>query len=151
LARPFQPNLENPGETIMPVKAISISPEAEAPCRGFTLEVKVFIPKKGFRFHVIVDKTCVNNEPRWGVMFELEKLIDNKFAQVVFVEYKPKLDDTEAVKGIEKMLETKVTQEQLKIAKAELAPVAMELEGADTITPDQKKRLETAARKFVIG
>jgi hypothetical protein len=135
----------------MPVKAVSISPEAEAPCRGFTLEVKVFIPKQGFRFHVIVDKTCVNNEPRWGLIFELDKKIENEFVQIVFVEYKPKLDDTQAAKSIEKMLETKVTQAQLKIAKAELVPVTMELEGADTITPDQRKRLETASRKFVIG
>ena len=135
----------------MPVRAGSISPTAEAPCRGFTLEVKVFIPKQGFRFHVIVDKTCVNNEPRWGLIFELDKKIDNAFVQIVFVEYKPKLNDGEAAKGIETMLQTKVTSEQLKIAKAELVPVAMELEGADTISPDQKTRLETASRKFVIG
>jgi len=49
----------------MPVKAASVASPAEVPCRGFTLEVKVFIPKQGFRFHVLVDKTCVNNQPRW--------------------------------------------------------------------------------------
>ena len=135
----------------MPIKAVAITSAEEAPCRGFTLEVKVFVPKRGFRFHVVVDKTCVNNQPRWGLIFELDKKIENEFVQIVYVDYRPKIDDSETAKGIEKMLETRVTTEQVKIAKAELVPVAMELEGADTITPDQKKRLETASKKFVIG
>jgi hypothetical protein len=135
----------------MPIKARSVSPAEEAPCRGFTIEVKVFIPKQGFRFHVFVDKTCVNNEPRWGLIFELDKKIDNEFVQIVYVEYKPKLDDGESVKGIEKMLETGVTPAQVKIAKAELVPVVMELEGEETITPDQKKCMEAGSKKFAIG
>jgi len=85
------------------------------------------------------------------LIFELDKKIDKEFVQIVYVEYKPKLDDAETAKAIEKMLQTKVTPEQVKIAKVELVPVAMELEGADTITPDQKKRLETASKKFVVG
>lgn len=135
----------------MPVKAASVSSPAEVPCRGFTLEVKVFIPKQGFRFHVLVDKTCVNNQPRWGLIFELDKKIDQEFVQIVYVEYKPKVDDAETASAIEKMLQTKVTPEQVKIAKAEIVPIAMELEGADTITTDQKRRLETASKRFVVG
>ena len=135
----------------MPVKAASVASPEDVPCRGFTLEVKVFIPKQGFRFHVLVDKSCVNNKPIWGLIFELDKKIENEFVQIVYVEYKPKPDEPETAKAIENMLQTKVTPDQVKIAKDELVPVAMELEGADTITPDQKKRLEAASKKFVIG
>lgn len=135
----------------MPVKALSTSVGSEAPCRGFTLQVRVFIPKQGFRFRVIVDKTCVSNQPRWGLTFVLEKKIDNEFVEIVFVDYQPKLDDTAAAQGIEKMLETKVTQEQIKIAKEDIVPVAMELEGASGITPDQKKRIEAGARRFSVA
>lgn len=135
----------------MPVKAQSLSTEAEALCRGFTLQVRVFIPKQGFRFRVLVDKTCVKNQPLWGLTFVLEKKIGNEFVEIVFVEYKPKPEDAEAAKGIEKTLDTKVTQEQLKIAKQEIVPVAMELEGASGMTPDQKKRIETGARRFSVA
>jgi hypothetical protein len=135
----------------MPVKAQSRSATAEALCRGFTLQVRVFIPKQGFRFRVLVDKTCVKNQPLWGLTFVLEKKIDNEFVEIVFVEYKPKPEDTEAAQGIEKTLETKVTQEQIKIAKQEIVPVAMELEGASGMTPDQKKRVETGARRFSVA
>ncbi len=135
----------------MPVKALSLSAGAEAPCRGFTLQVRVFIPKQGFRFRVIVDKTCVSNQPRWGLTFVLEKKIDNDFVEIVFVDYQPKLDDAAAAQGIEKMLETKVTQEQIKIAKADIVPVALALEGASGMTPEQKKQIETGARRFSVG
>lgn len=135
----------------MPVKTLIRSAGAEAPCRGFTLQVRVFIPKQGFRFRVIVDKTCVNNQPCWGLTFVLEKKVDNEFVEIVFVDYQPKLDDAAAAQGIEKMLETKVTQEQIKIAKEDIVPVAMELEGASGMTPDQKKRVETGARRFSVS
>lgn len=135
----------------MSVKALSRAAGAEAPCRGFTLQVRVFIPKQGFRFRVIVDKTCVNNQPRWGLTFVLEKKIGNEFVEIVFVEYKPKPDDVEAARGIEHMLDTKVTQEQIKIAKEEIVPVAMELEDASGMTADQKKRIESGARRFSVA
>lgn len=135
----------------MPVKALSRAAGADAPCRGFTLQVRVFVPKQGFRFRVIVDKTCVNNTPRWGLTFVLEKKEGSDFVEIVFVDYQPKPDDLEAAQGIEKMLETKVTQDQIKIAKEEIVPVAMELEGADTMTLAQKKRIETGARRFSVA
>ncbi len=135
----------------MPIQAIPIPADGEAPCRGFTLEVKVFVPKKGFRFHIIVDKTCVSNEPRWALLFELEKKIDGEFVQIVFVKYKPKPDDAIAAIGIEKMLETEVTQKQLKIAKDEIFPVALEMEGSSGPTPAQKRLLEESSRKFAVA
>jgi hypothetical protein len=135
----------------MPVKATAITNATPAPCKGFTLEVKV-VPKKDLRLHVIVDKTCVNNEPRWGLVFELDKKEDGKWEQIVFVSYKPKLDDTQAQKGIEKMLvDEKISQKQLAIAKDEVIPATAALEGTAGPTPAQAKRIETASRKLVIA
>jgi len=135
----------------MPVKVTAITKKTGAPCMGFTLEVKV-VPKKDLRIHVIVDKTCVNNEARWALLFTLEKKVDNTWTEIVFVNYKPKLDDVKANQGIEKMLaDEKISKKQITIAKEDVMPVAAELEGSAGPTPDQAKRLEAASRKLAVA
>jgi hypothetical protein len=135
----------------MPIKATAITEKSPAPCRGFTLEVKV-VPKKDLKLHVIVDKTCVNNEARWGLIFELEKRIEGEWTQIVFVSYKPKLDDISAQRGIQKMLaDKKLSKEQQAIARDEVIPPTLELEGTAGPTPQQAKRIESASRKMVVA
>lgn len=135
----------------MPIKAVAITKSSPAPCHGFTLEIKV-LPKKDLRLHVIIDKTCVNNQARWGLVFELERKIDGVWTQIVFVSYKPKLEDTQAQKGIQKMLaDKKMTQKQQTIAKEEIIPVTAELEGTSGPTPSQARRIEAASRKMVVA
>ncbi len=135
----------------MPIKAVAVSDSNPAPCHGFTLEIKV-VPKKDLRLHVIIDKTCVNNEARWGLIFELDRKIDGEWVQIVFVSYKPKLDDKPAQDGIQKMLaDKKMTKKQQELAKSEVIPVAAELEGTAGPTPDQAKRLEAGSRKVVVA
>jgi hypothetical protein len=136
----------------MPVETLTVKAGETAPCRGFTLEVKVFVPKSGFRIHVIVDKTCAaNNEALWALKFELEKKIGNEFVQIVFVDYKPKPTDKAPQAGIQKMVHDKLSKEQVKIVKDELFPVAAQLEGASGATPAQAKALEAAGRKIAVA
>jgi hypothetical protein len=135
----------------MPIKAAAVTSDTEALCKGFTLEVKV-VPKKDLRLHVIVDKTCVNNQARWGLIFELERKIDGAWTQIVYVSYKPKLDDAQAQQGIQKMLADKrISKEQQAIAQNEVIPVAAQLEGSSGPTPTQSKQLEAASRKMVVA
>lgn len=135
----------------MPIEAIALKESTPAPCKGFTLEVKV-VPKQDLRLHVVVDKTCVNNEARWALIFELDRKIDGEWVQVVFVSYKPKLDDVPAQKGIEKMLEDKkISKKQQAIARDEVIAPTAELEGTAGPTPDQAKRIEAASRKLVVA
>ncbi len=130
----------------MPVKALAITDTTPAPCKGFTLEVKV-VPKKDFKLHVIIDKTCVNNEARWGLIFELDK----KDVQIVFVSYQPKLDDTKAQEGIQKMLaDKKISKEQQAIVKNEIIPATAAIEGVENPTPAQKAAIETSSRKMTV-
>ena len=135
----------------MPIKATAITSNSPAPCMGFTLEVKV-VPKKDLKLHVVVDKTCVNNQARWALLFTLEKKIDGEWVEIVYVSYKPKLEDAAANQGLEKMLiDEKITKKQVSIAKDDVIPVAAELEGATGPTPDQAKRLEAASRKLAVA
>lgn len=135
----------------MPIKATAITARTPAPCMGFTLEVKV-VPKKDLRIHVIVDKTCVNNQARWSLLFTLEKKMDGAWVEIVFVSYKPKLNDVPANKGIEKMLiDEKISKKQVTIAKDEVIPVTAELEGTTGPNPDQAKRLEAVSRKLAVA
>ena len=135
----------------MPVKAIAITESTPAPCVGFTLEIKV-VPKRDLRLHVIIDKTCVKNDARWGLIFELDRKIDGDWTQVVFVSYKPKLDDAKANQGIQKMLaDKKMSKKQQQIAKDELIPATAALEDGNGPTPGQAKAIELAARKVVVA
>ena len=135
----------------MPIKAVPVTDSTPAMCKGFTLEIKV-VPKKDLRLHVIIDKTCVNNQAVWGLIFELDRKIDGEWTQVVFVNYKPKIEDLQAQQGIQKMLaDKKVTKDQQQIIKDEVIPVTSELEGTDGPTKDQAKRIEAGARKVVVA
>jgi len=135
----------------MPIKAVPVTEATPTMCKGFTLEIKV-VPKKDLRLHVIIDKTCVNNQAVWGLIFELDRNIDGEWTQVVFVNYKPKIDDLQAQQGIQKMLaDKKVTKNQQQIVKDDLIPSTAALEGTDGPTKDQAKQLEASARKVVVA
>lgn len=133
----------------MPIEAVPITESTPAPCQGFTLEVKV-VPKQDLRLHVIIDKTCVNNQAVWGLIFELDRKIDGEWTQIVFVSYKPKPEDVPAQQGIQKMLADRtITRNQQQIIKSDVIPPAAELEGTSGPTPDQAQRIEAGARKVV--
>jgi hypothetical protein len=135
----------------MPITAVPVTESTPELCKGFTLEIKV-VPKKDLRLHVIIDKTCVNNQAAWGLIFELDRKIGGEWTQVVFVSYKPKLEDLQAQQGIQKMLaDKKVTKNQQEIIKDELIPSTAELEGTSGPTKTQAKRIEGGARKVVVA
>ena len=135
----------------MPIKAVAVNESTPQPCKGFTLEIKV-VPKQDLRLHVIIDKTCVNNQAVWGLIFELDRKINGEWTQVVFVNYKPKPEDSQAQQGIQKMLsDKKITKQQQQLIKDEVIPAAAQLEDTSGPTPPQAKQLETSARKVVVA
>ena len=135
----------------MPIKAVPVNESTPQPCKGFTLEIKV-VPKQDLRLHVIIDKTCVNNQAVWGLIFELDRKIDGNWTQVVFVNYKPKPEDVQAQQGIQKMLsDKKITKQQQQLIKDEVIPATAQLDGTSGATPAQAKQLETSARKVVVA
>ena len=135
----------------MPIQAVPVTESTPELCKGFTLEIKV-VPKKDLRLHVIIDKTCVNNQALWGLIFELDRKIDGEWTQVVFVSYKPKPEDLQAQQGIQKMLaDKKITKKQQELIKEEVIPPTAELEGTSGPTKPQAQRIEAAARKVVVA
>jgi hypothetical protein len=135
----------------MPVRALAITPTTPPPCKGFTLEVKV-VPKDNLRLHVIIDKTCVNNQAVWGLIFELEKKVSGTWNQIVFVSFKPKVDDAKAQAGIEKMFEDeKLTKKQITLAKTDVIPVTAAIEGVTKPTAAQLQKIEAAGRKVAVA
>lgn len=135
----------------MPIKAIPVTDSTPEICKGFTLEIKV-VPKKDLRLHVIIDKTCVNNQAVWGLIFELDRKIDGEWTQIVFVNYKPKPEDLQAQQGIQKMLaDKKITKKQQDLIKEAVIPPTAELENTSGPTKDQAQRIEAGARKVVVA
>ena len=135
----------------MSIKAVAVSNSTPKPCKGFTLEIKV-VPKQDLRLHVIIDKTCVNNQAVWGLIFELDRKINGTWTQIVFVNYKPKPEDLAAQQGIQKMLgDKKITKDQQQLIKDEMIPATAQLDGTPGPTPAQAKQLEASARKVVVA
>jgi len=70
---------------------ISVVPIGKKVCKPFALEVMVFSPEKGFKFEVMVERSCTPAaDPIWKLVFDLYQQKDDKMAQVVHVSYTAK-------------------------------------------------------------
>ena len=74
---------------------ISVVPVTAKSCKPFTLEVMVFSPEAGFKFQVLVERSCIKptaDEPakeKWKLVFDLfkQKSGTSNFDQIVHVSY----------------------------------------------------------------
>ena len=63
----------------MPNDNISVVPVTTSSCTPFTLEVMVFSPESGFKFQVLVERSCTKATPetpamtKWKLVFDLYK------------------------------------------------------------------------------
>ena len=99
--------------------------QAEAPktCTPFFISVMIFSPEAGFKYFVKVQKSCsANNDPIWKLHFDLERLINEKFARVLEIEIGVGTDGEEA-KKVEKIAEDGITDKQSDIINKELFPI----------------------------
>ncbi len=72
----------------MPESTISVVPIGNKVCKPFLLEVMVFSPEAGFKFKVMVERSCTPTaDPIWKLVFDLFKMIDGVETQIVHVSY----------------------------------------------------------------
>src|SRR5687768_2887458 len=79
----------------MPDNNISVVPVTPTSCSPFTLEVMVFSPESGFKFQVLVERSCIKStteEPakeKWKLVFDLFKREEGatEFEKIVHVSY----------------------------------------------------------------
>jgi hypothetical protein len=78
----------------MPNENISVVPVSPGSCTPFTLEVMVFSPESGFKFQVLVERSCIKATAetpamtKWKLVFDLyKKNAQGQFDLIVHVSY----------------------------------------------------------------
>ena len=125
----------------MPNENISVVPVGPSSCTPFTLEVMVFSPESGFKFQVLVERSCTKATPetpamtKWKLVFDLyKKKATGEFDLIVHVSYTAESPTQEkklaatAVNGVNakqsKQLITKVHPSVKKAEKIQNLPPA---------------------------
>src|SRR5882724_6940415 len=66
--------------------SISVVPIGTKVCKPFLLEVMVFSPEAGYKFKVIVERSCTPEaDPIWKLVFDLFKVTGGDEVQIVHV------------------------------------------------------------------
>lgn len=116
-------------------------------CKPFILEVFVASPEAGYKFELVVEKSCTSkNDPLWKLVFDLyKKDASGVFQQIVHVSFKP-LDPDEQ-RGVETLAVEPVTVQTARILRKEVHPAAKTIAGVAAPSDAQKKALRNAMSK----
>ena len=129
---------------------ISVVPTTKKVCKPFTLEVMVFSPEAGFKFKVIVERSCTPKaEALWKLVFDLYEVETKKGetteTQLVHVSYTTKTAVEAQV--VQRMAAEGVKPEQAKILTKEVHKTAKEVAESEEPTEEQVAKLKKSMRK----
>jgi hypothetical protein len=132
----------------MPGSSISVVPIGNKVCKPFLLEVMVFSPEAGYKFKVIVERSCTPvADPIWKLVFDLYKVAEDQEVQVVHVSFTTGTPVEH--RAVQRMASEGVTRAQANILIDEVHPAAKTIEGVNAPTQAQKQRLHDAVSKVV--
>jgi len=139
-----QTNQNNP----MPKSSTSVVPIGKKVCKPFLLEVMVFSPESGFKFKVIVERTCTPEaDAIWKLVFDLYKIADGKEVQLVHVSFTAGAPVEQ--KAIETMADEGITEAQSDVIINDVHPAVKEVVAVPNPTPKQRKRIHGVMQKAV--
>jgi hypothetical protein len=132
----------------MAKSSIRVVPIGTKICKPFLLQVMVFSPESGYKFEVVVERSCTPEaDPIWKLVFDLFKVDEGKEIQIVHVSFTTGTPVER--KAVQQMATEGVKPAQAEILVDEVHPAAKALEGVDTPTAKQKEDLHTAIKKVV--
>ena len=122
---------------------------AKKKCKPFILEVFVASPEAGYKFELVVEKSCSStNDALWKLVFDLyKKDASGTFQQIVHVSFQP--TEPAEQKGVEQLATEPVSVEAARILTKEVHPAAKAIAGVANPTAAQKKKLHDAISKVV--
>lgn len=124
-----------------------VVPIGDKICKPFLLEVMVFSPESGYKFKVIVERSCTPEaDAIWKLVFDLFKVTD-KEVQVVHVSFTA--GSPVEQKAIQRMASEGVKLSQANILVNEVHPAAKAIEGVKKPTAKQKKQLHDSMSNVV--
>jgi hypothetical protein len=130
---------------------ISVVNTAKKVCKPFLLEVMVFSPESGFKFKVLVERSCTAEaEALWKLVFDLFEVrtagANAKETQLVHVSYTT--GTPVEAKAVQLMASEGIKAAQADILINKVHPAAKNVAGSNP-TVDQKKKLKQAMSDVV--
>ncbi len=132
----------------MPDSSISIVPIGKNTCRPFLLEVMVFSPEAGYKFKVVVERSCTPDaEAIWKLVFDLYRVKGGEETQLVHVSFTAGAPVEE--KAVQRMVSEGVKPDQADVLVQQVYPATKDIVGVQKPTAAQKKKIHTAMAKVV--
>jgi hypothetical protein len=131
---------------------IKVVPTTKKLCKPFVLEVMVFSPESGFKFKVIVERSCTPKaEPLWKLVFDLFEIEteDGEITETQLVHVSFTTSTPVEAQAVQLMAAEGVKPAQAKILINEVHPAAKAVSGAKKPTEAQKKALKKSMQKVV--
>ena len=132
----------------MPASSTSVVSIGTKVCKPFLVEVMVFSPESGYKFKVLVERSCTPEaDPLWKLVFDLYKVTGTTEVQLVHVSFTSGTPVEQ--KGVQLIASEGVKPDQADILTNEVHPAAKAIVGVTKPTATQKKRLHDAMTKVV--
>jgi hypothetical protein len=132
----------------MPASSTSVVSIGTKVCKPFLVEVMVFSPESGYKFKVLVERSCTPEaDPLWKLVFDLYRVTGTTEVQLVHVSFTSGTPVEQ--KGVQLMASEGVKPDQAEILTDEVHPAAKAIVGVKKPTANQKKRLHDAMTKVV--
>ena len=132
----------------MPKSSTSVVPIGAKVCKPFLLEVMVFSPESGYKFKVVVERTCSPDaDAIWKLVFDLYKLTNGQEVQLVHVSFTAGVPVEQ--KAIETMADEGITEAQSDVLINEVHPAVKAVAGVTNPTVKQKKLIHDSMQKAV--
>ena len=132
----------------MPASSTSVVSIGTKVCKPFLIEVMVFSPESGYKFKVLVERSCTPEaDPLWKLVFDLYRVTGTTEVQLVHVSFTSGTPVER--KGVQLMASEGVKPDQADILTNEVHPAAKAIVGVKKPTASQKKRLHDSMTKVV--
>jgi hypothetical protein len=121
---------------------LSVVPVGNKICRPFIREVLIASPEPGYRFELIVERTCTKaNDSLWKLVFDLfQEGEDGAYQQIVHISFAP--EELEEQRGVAVLAHEPVSLEAVRMLREDIHPCAKEVASSANPTPAQIKKLE---------
>jgi hypothetical protein len=133
----------------MPASSTSVVPLGTKICKPFLLDVMVFSPESGFKFHVSVERDCTPTaDSIWKLVFDLYKVVagqpDVALVHVSFTSGTPVEQ-----KALQNMATQGVAPAQADALVKTVYPATKAIVGNNNPTPGQKQAIHNAMSQVV--
>lgn len=133
----------------MPASSTSVVPLGPKICKPFLLDVMVFSPEAGFKFHVSVERDCTPTaDSIWKLVFDLYKVVSGQ-PDVALVHVSFTSGTPVEQQALQNMATQGVAPAQADLLVNTVYPATKAIVGNDNPTPEQKQAVHDAMSQVV--